>query len=37
MINPNCMHQFVNDGKEDLTFICLVPVSFDCGKPTPGS
>jgi quercetin dioxygenase-like cupin family protein len=37
MINPNRMHQFVNDGKEDLTFICLVPVSFDCGKPTPGS
>jgi len=37
MLQPNHMHQFVNDGDNDLTFICLVPVSFDCGKPTPGS
>ncbi len=37
MIDPNKLHQFVNDGDSDLTFICLVPVSFDCGKPTPGS
>ncbi len=37
MIEPNLMHQFVNEGSADLTFICLVPVTFDCGKPTPGS
>ena len=37
MIEPNRMHQFTNHGQSDLTFICLVPVSFDCGKPTPGS
>lgn len=36
-IEPNRMHQFVNEGSSDLTFVCLVPVSFDCGTPTPGS
>ncbi|MSQ90683.1 MAG: cupin domain-containing protein [Phycisphaerales bacterium] len=37
LIAANRMHQFVNEGSGDLTFFCLVPVSFDCGKPTPGS
>lgn len=37
LIEPNRMHQFVNAGAEDLTFLCFVPVTFDCGKPTPGS
>lgn len=37
MIAPNKMHQLVNSSASELTFFCLVPVSFDCGKPTPGS
>jgi len=37
MVEPNCMHQFRNTGSTPLRFICMVPVSFDCGKPTPGS
>ena len=36
-IEPNKTHQFVNDSAQPLQFICLVPVTFDCGKPTPGS
>jgi len=36
-VEPNKVHQFVNTGAEPLLFLCLVPVSFDCGKPTPGS
>lgn len=37
MIEPNSMHQFRNTGTTPLRFLCLVPVTFDCGKPTPGS
>ncbi|MFM7480893.1 MAG: cupin domain-containing protein [Planctomycetota bacterium] len=37
LIEPNKMHQFVNAGPQELTFLCFVPVTFDCGKPTPGS
>lgn len=33
----NAMHQFRNPGTVALRFLCLVPTSFDCGKPTPGS
>lgn len=37
----NETHQFRNTGKTPMRFICLVPVSFDCGggqcSPTPGS
>jgi quercetin dioxygenase-like cupin family protein len=33
----NAMHQFRNPGTAALRFLCLVPTSFDCGKPTPGS
>lgn len=36
-IEPNRTHQFVNDGPQPLQFICLVPVTHDCGKVTPGS
>ncbi|MFO0828854.1 MAG: cupin domain-containing protein [Phycisphaerales bacterium] len=36
-IEPNKLHQFRADRGSDLHFVCLVPVSFDCGKPTPGS
>lgn len=40
-VQPNVTHQFVNTGTSPLKFICLVPVSFDCGEgemaPTPGS
>jgi quercetin dioxygenase-like cupin family protein len=36
-IEPNAVHQFVNTGEAPLEFLCLVPVTFDCGKPTPGS
>ncbi len=37
LIAPNVTHQFRADQGADLRFLCLVPVSFDCGKPTPGS
>ena len=40
-IEPNTVHQFVNTGSEPLSFICMVPIAFDCGDgrtaPTPGS
>ncbi len=36
-IRPNALHQFSNTGDEPLKFLCLVPVTFDCGTPTPGS
>ncbi len=40
-VEPNSVHQFVNTGREPLQFLCIVPVSFDCGggsrSPTPGS
>lgn len=36
-VRPNAVHQFVNTGSAPLKFLCMVPVSFDCGQPTPGS
>jgi quercetin dioxygenase-like cupin family protein len=40
-VEPNRLHQFVNTGESEFQFLCLVPVSFDCGDgtcaPTPGS
>lgn len=36
-IEPNALHQFRADCGESLEFMCMVPTSFDCGKPTPGS
>ena len=36
-IKPNVLHQFVNNSNEPFQFLCFVPVTFDCGKPTPGS
>ncbi len=37
----NETHQFRNIGTQPLTFMCLVPITFDCGngacQPTPGS
>jgi quercetin dioxygenase-like cupin family protein len=36
-VRPNSTHQFVNTGTEPFVFLCLVPVTFDCGTPTPGS
>jgi quercetin dioxygenase-like cupin family protein len=36
-VKPNALHQFVNTGDGPFKFLCVVPVSFDCGKPTPGS
>ncbi len=40
-VEPNKVHQFVNQGDSPLEFLCLVPVSFDCGtdgvQQTPGS
>jgi quercetin dioxygenase-like cupin family protein len=36
-VRPDTVHQFVNTGDGPFTFICLVPVSRDCGMPTPGS
>ena len=36
-VQPNATHQLVNTGDDDFKFLCLVPVTFDCGTPTPGS
>lgn len=36
-VEPNRMHQFKAAADESLQFLCLVPVTFDCGQPTPGS
>lgn len=36
-VRPNATHQFVNTGTSALRFLCLVPVTRDCGDPTPGS
>ena len=40
-VEPNTVHQFVNTGAAPFKFLCLVPVTFDCGAdepaPTPGS
>lgn len=36
-VRPNTTHQFVTTGSEPFVFLCLVPVTFDCGTPTPGS
>lgn len=40
-IEPNRIHQFVNQGSSPLRFLCLVPTEFDCGEegmqPVPGS
>lgn len=30
-------HQFRAGGESGLRFLCLVPVSRNCGEPTPGS
>lgn len=42
LVPPNEKHQFRNSGDSVLSFICLVPLSYDCGQegactPTPGS
>ncbi len=37
LISPNATHQFRADRGSEMRFLCLVPVSFDCGKATPGS
>ena len=36
-IEANQTHQFVNESDAPFSFLCFVPVSFDCGKLTPGS
>ncbi|HMN96303.1 MAG TPA: cupin domain-containing protein [Phycisphaerales bacterium] len=36
-IEPNRVHQFRNPGDAPLRFLCMVPTTFDCGRPTPGS
>jgi quercetin dioxygenase-like cupin family protein len=36
-VQPNKTHQFVNNSTQPMKFLCLVPVTFDCGKSTPGS
>ena len=36
-IPANVLHQFRNAGAGPMRFVCMVPTSFDCGKPTPGS
>jgi len=41
LVPANRLHQFRNSGSEPLRFLCLVPVTFDCGngqcESTPGS
>ena len=36
-VKPNSVHQFTNPSNSSMKFLCFVPVTFDCGKPTPGS
>jgi quercetin dioxygenase-like cupin family protein len=36
-VPPNAVHQFKATTTHPLKFLCMVPVTFDCGKPTPGS
>jgi quercetin dioxygenase-like cupin family protein len=36
-VRPDAVHQFVNTGDGPFKFLCIVPVSYDCGTPTPGS
>ncbi len=36
-VKANATHQFVNPGPAQFKFLCMVPVTFDCGRPTPGS
>lgn len=36
-VEPNTEHQFRADRGEALQFLCMVPTTFDCGQPTPGS
>jgi quercetin dioxygenase-like cupin family protein len=36
-LEPNKVHQFVNTSGAPMKFLCLVPTTFDCGQPTPGS
>lgn len=36
-IQPGKVHQFTNTGDGPFAFLCMVPVTFDCGTPTPGS
>lgn len=37
LVAANELHQFRADRGSELRFLCLVPVSYDCGKPTPGA
>lgn len=41
-VEPNVIHQFVNESDAAFTFLCLVPTTFDCAtagsdQPVPGS
>ncbi len=36
-VRPSVVHQFTNTGDGPFKFLCIVPVSYDCGTPTPGS
>jgi quercetin dioxygenase-like cupin family protein len=36
-VPANRTHQFVNISSKPMKFLCLVPVTFDCGQVTPGS
>jgi len=37
LVPPNEEHQFKAGDGESLRFLCLVPVSQNCGDPVPGS
>ena len=41
LVEPNRVHQFVNDSDEPFEFLCFVPLEFDCSvdgtRPVPGS
>ncbi len=36
-VPANAVHQFRNTSDAPMRFLCLVPVTFDCDKPVPGS
>ncbi len=41
LVEPNKIHQFVNSGDVPMSFLCIVPLEFDCGEgkceAVPGS
>mgnify|MGYP001488776389 CR=1 FL=1 len=37
LVPSEAVHQFRNTSGADARFLCMVPVTSDCGQPVPGS